>query len=101
MYSREDRIKAVQLYIDSNCNEGKVIRALGYPSPGALRQWYREYMQTGELHQTSKKKPRFTENQIKVAVEYYDKHEGSFSATVRALGYPNRNTLSQWVKLHI
>ena len=41
MYSLEDRMRAVQLYIKSGCNEGTVIRELGYPSPTALRNWYK------------------------------------------------------------
>jgi len=98
MYSHEDKLKAVQLYIESSRKERTVINVLGYPSPNALRQWYEEYIQTGELHKKSKGKPRFTKEQIRCAVEYYDEHGGSLAATARALGYPNRNTLREWIK---
>ena len=37
MYSLEDRMKAVQLYIDTGCNGAEVIRSLGYPSPKLVR----------------------------------------------------------------
>ena len=53
MYSYEERMKAVQLYIESDCSETLVFNTLGYPSPNALRQWYREYMRTGTLLQYS------------------------------------------------
>ena len=49
MYSYEERMKAVQLYIESGCNETLVYNTLGYPSPNALRQWYREYKQADML----------------------------------------------------
>lgn len=48
MYSYEDRMKAVQPYIKSGCDEVVVLQTLGYPSPNVLRQ---EYEQTGTLHQ--------------------------------------------------
>ena len=94
MYSFEDRMKAAQLYIDSGCDEVVVLRTLGYPSPNALRQWYREYKQTGTLHLKVKRKIQYTAKKIKVAVEYYNEHGGSLIETGRALGYPDRNTLS-------
>lgn len=70
-------MKALQLFIKSRRNETEVIRRLGYPSPDALQQWYREYTQTGKLHRKSKIKPRYTEKQIKTAVKYYDHHGGA------------------------
>lgn len=47
MYSLEERTKAVLLFIESDCSESTVIRTLGYPSPNALRSWYKEYISTG------------------------------------------------------
>lgn len=31
MYTLEEHMKAVELYIQSGCSEGTVIRTLGYP----------------------------------------------------------------------
>lgn len=98
MYSYEERMKAVQLYIESGCNETLVFNTLGYPSPNALRQWYREYHQTGALHCKANRQNRYSQEQINTAVKYYDEHGGSLIATCRALGYPDRNTISQWVR---
>ena len=43
MYSYEDRIRAVELYIRlGNCARA-TIRQLGYPTKNALNGWYCEY----------------------------------------------------------
>lgn len=78
MYTLEDRRRAVQLYIKSGCNEWTVIRELGYPSPTALRNWYKEYTATGELHSASASKPHYTEQEKVAAVDYFEtnKHMG-------------------------
>ncbi len=61
MYTYDQRMKAVKLFIESNINENIVIKNLGYPSPGALRSWYKEYMCNNDLRKESKGKPRFTQ----------------------------------------
>ncbi len=60
MYSLEERMKAVKLFIDSNFNERMVFRTLGYPSPNALRYWYNEYQQRGYLSEKRKHIIKFT-----------------------------------------
>ncbi|MFR9542523.1 MAG: hypothetical protein SNH27_10765 [Rikenellaceae bacterium] len=42
MFSYKERMMAVELYMQRGCNVGAVLRELGYPSPGALRQWHKE-----------------------------------------------------------
>lgn len=42
MFSYEDRLRAVQLYIKLGKRIGLTIRQLGYPTKNALRTWYRE-----------------------------------------------------------
>lgn len=49
MYTLEERMKAVELYIQSGFSEGAVIHTLGYPSYTALRYWYKEYLLNGEF----------------------------------------------------
>ena len=98
MYTLEQRKKAVELFIANGHNDSIVIRMLGYPSSNALRQWWTEYEQTGTIHEKCLPKPRFTTKQIDVAVEYYLDHGHSLIGTCRALGYPNRGTLAQWIK---
>ena len=43
MFSYEDRLRAVQLYIKLGKRVGLTIRQLGYPTKNALKSWYREY----------------------------------------------------------
>jgi transposase-like protein len=45
MYSYEDRIRAVKLYIKLGKRLRATIRQLGYPTKNSLIGWYREYEQ--------------------------------------------------------
>lgn len=49
MYSYEDRLRAVRLYIKLGKRIGLTIRQLGYPTKNALKTWYREYEQRHDL----------------------------------------------------
>jgi putative transposase len=99
MYTYEERISAVKLYIASGYDVAAVLNAVGYPSPNALRQWCREYEATGTLHIKVQRKDLYSAEQINAAVSYYAEHSGSLIGTCRALGYPDRNTLREWVHL--
>jgi transposase-like protein len=52
VYSHEDRMKVVMLYIKYDLSAADAVRELGYPGPKTLLRWYREYKATGELHRT-------------------------------------------------
>ena len=43
MYSREQRVKAIALYIKYDKSIADVIRELGYPSTNLLPRWYKAY----------------------------------------------------------
>ena len=45
MYSREKRLKAVELYIKYDKSAADVIRELGYPDRHTLRSWYGKYLE--------------------------------------------------------
>jgi len=45
MYSYEDRIRAVELYIKLGKRVRPTIRQLGYPTKNALKSWHREFEQ--------------------------------------------------------
>jgi putative transposase len=49
MYSYEDRIRAVELYIKLGRRLRSTIRQLGYPTKNALKGWFREYEQRLDL----------------------------------------------------
>lgn len=49
MYSREKRMKAVELYIRYEHSASQVIRELGYPRDrNQLRKWYLAYLEEQE-----------------------------------------------------
>jgi len=97
MYSYEDRIKAIELYIKYDLSTVDTIRELGYPNRKMLVRWYKEYQETGGLHERYIKRPAYTSVQMKVAVNYYLEHGRNISRTVRAVGYPTREVLAKWV----
>ena len=49
----------------------------------------------------ARSKPKYSDEQKKVAVQHYLDHDCCFAGTLKALGYPCRETLSAWVdELH-
>ena len=99
MYSYEDRMRAIALYVRYAQASATTIRELGYPSRKALYRWYREYEQRGDLHVGYRQRLGYSSEQQRVAVEHYFEHGRSISATVRALGYPSRTLLRAWIDL--
>lgn len=98
MYTYEERMKAVMLYIQYDKSPSAVIYELGYPSRNMLTAWYKEYTVTGALHgEDNHPKKKFTAEQRKNAVTYYLEHGRSISRTVKALGYPGSTTLGEWL----
>lgn len=97
MYSYEDRMKAVKLYIQYDHSLAAVIRELGYPSQQMLLRWYQEYAKLGDLHKTYEDPVSFTEEQKRRAIKYYLEHGKNAARTVRVLGYPCRQTFSTWL----
>lgn len=99
MYSYEDRIRAVKLYIQYDLSAAAVIRELGYPKDRhSLPKWYKEYKSTGNLKKTRPKASKYSADQRYAAVSYYLAHGKNMSKTIKALGYPGRSTLSMWLQ---
>lgn len=98
MYSYEERMKAVNLYIKYEHSLATTIQELGYPSPKALYKWFQEFEKSGELHQHSRRSQQFTLAEKQIAVDHYLEYGRNYSRTVRMLGYPNRETLRSWCK---
>ena len=98
MYSYEERIKAVKLYMKYEHSLATTIHKLGYPSPKALYGWYKEYELNGDLHNSSRRSHEFTQHEKKIAVDHYLEYGRNYSRTVRMLGYPSRETLRSWCK---
>jgi transposase InsO family protein/transposase-like protein len=98
MYSYEDRLRAVQLYIKLGKRLGLTIRRLGYPTKNALKTWYREYEQLLDLPAGYARQPRYSQAHKERAVEHHRDHGHCIAATIKALGYPSRSLLSTWIQ---
>ena len=48
MYSREKRMRAIELYIKYEKSPADVIRELGYPDRKMLGKWYKMYLEEQE-----------------------------------------------------
>lgn len=102
MYTYEERKHAVDLYIKYDNNVATVIRELGYPSRQMLYLWYSEYQKNGFQHNNFERGySKYSDEQRKQAIEYYLEHGRSISGTIRALGYPKRTTLCDWINADI
>ena len=98
MYSYEDRNRAVRLYIKLGKRIGATIRQLGYPTKNALKSWHREYEQGRDSQMGYVRlRSKYSAEQKKVAVEHYLNHGRCLAATLKALGYPCRETLATWI----
>jgi putative transposase len=99
MYSYADRLRAVELYLKLGKRVKATIRQLGYPTKNALRSWYREYEQHLDVRvRCVARAPKYSEAEKQAALEHYRTHDRCISATMRALGYPGRGTLTAWVR---
>ena len=102
MYSYEDRIRAVKLYIKLGKRIGATLRQLGYPTKNALKSWHREFEQRQDLPAASVRSwQKYSDEHKQAAVEHYFNHDRCMTATIKALGYPCRDTFAAWIdELH-
>ena len=74
MYSYEDRLRAVRLYIKLGLRVGPTIRQLGYPTKNSLKNWHQEYVQRHDLAAGYERSPKYSQAQKARAVEHYLEH---------------------------
>lgn len=98
MYSYEDRLRAVRLYIKLGKRIGLTIRQLGYPTKNALKTWYREYEQRHDLRACYARPPKYSQAQKERAIEHLLEHGRCIAVTTKSLGYPSRALLSSWLQ---
>ncbi len=98
MYSYEDRVRAVRLYIKLGKRIAATIRQLGYPTKNSLKSWHREYEERLDLPTGYVRLPKYSQAQKELAVKHYLEHGRCVSATIKALGYPGRGSLPAWVQ---
>jgi len=100
MFSYEDRLRAVRLYIELGKRIGLTIRQVGYPTKNALKSWHLEYEQHLDLPAGYVRRPRYSQAQKVRAVEHYLYLENRrcVNATIKGVGYSSRALLPVWVK---
>jgi transposase-like protein len=100
MYSYEDRVQAVRLYLKLGKRIKATIRQLGYPTKNSLKAWQREYEQCHDLRVGYvRATPRYSAEQKQAAaVDHYLSHDRCGAPTLRALGYPSRGTFVAWME---
>ena len=100
-YSKEQRDRAVDLYVRYERCAADVIRELGYPSSGMLPVWYRERLEeerAGRQSTRGKRYRRYTDEQKRAAVDHYLEYGRRLRRAMRALGYPkSHELLTAWI----
>jgi len=75
MYSRELRMRAIELYIKYEKSPADVIRELGYPDRKMLGKWYKMYLEKQETGVPYEKRfaklPSFSQEEQEAAVRHY------------------------------
>lgn len=97
MYTNEQKMKAVELYIKYNHRATQVSRELGYPHPNFIARWYKEYLQNGTFRTKYERQNKYTEEQKQYALQYYQEHGCCATQTMRDLGYPSPFILRKWI----
>ena len=100
-YSREQRDRAVDLYIKYERCAADVIRELGHPGKGALPSWYADRLEeerTGVPSGRGERYRRYTDGQKRAAVDHYLEYGRRPGRTMRMLGYPkSKELLMAWI----
>lgn len=98
MFSYEERMRAVLLYIKYGCRSGPVISELGYPKRQSLRLWYKQYKETGSLTISYQRKSKYSNIERNRAIQHYLSHGKCIDYTIRELGYPCKELLLNWIR---
>jgi len=98
MYSYEDRIRAVKLYIKLDKRIAATLTQLGYPTKNALKAWYQEYEQAQDVSNGYvRSRLKYSQAQKQLANDYYLGHGRYLTGTIKALDYPSRDLLTHWI----
>jgi putative transposase len=63
-----------------------------------LDKMVQDVFETGVFLEQYSRSSKYSLEQKKTAVDYYLEHGRNLSRTIRALGYPSRETLRSWCK---
>ena len=100
-YSRQQRERAVDLYIKYEHSAADVIHELGYPSRTILYVWYRERPEeerAGVPSGRGQRHRRYSDGQKRAAVDHCLEYGRRPGRTMRMLGYPkSKELLMAWI----
>jgi len=99
MYTREERVRAIELFIKYDKHPTKTVRELGYPTGSTLVNWYKSHVEEQEMGILSNPNsiyPKYPIEKKQAALEHYFANGRNLSETVRALGYPSIMMLRRW-----
>lgn len=96
MYSYEDRMGAIELYLRYDRSAAAVINELGCPNRQTLRLWHMEFAENGGLSRGRHR--RHDDLRKRAAVDHFFDHGRCLARTARQLGYPkSKELLASWV----
>jgi putative transposase len=98
MYSYDDRMRAVKLYISLGKRMAPTLRLLGFGTKNSVKSWCREFEATEDLSLRRTRREKYSIEQKRSAIDHYVHHGRCLAQTVRALGYPCDAKLRQWVR---
>ena len=99
MYSYEDRLYAVKLYLKLGRRLKATLLQLGYANRASLKEWCAEFEQTQDLRQGYRiRRGNYTPEQKHYAVAYYAEHGCKLLQTIRDIGYPCAESLRLWIR---
>lgn len=94
MYSREDKLRTVELFIRYDFGPQSATSELGYPCRGSLCNWYEEYLSNGNDIPDVNPYKHCSEGLKRVAVDRCFEHGRCLTRTCRALGCPSKGFLA-------
>lgn len=97
MYSREDKLGAVELFIKCDFSPQPAINELGHPCRVSLYNRCKEYLANGSDIPDSNPYRRCGEGLKRVAVDHYFEYGKCTARICRAPGYPSKELLTAWI----
>lgn len=88
MYSRKERLTAMEVFIKYDRSAAAVIRELGYPSRKLLPQWHEYYLEeqkSGVLWERYRRDHKYSSQQQEAAIQHFLDHGRSIARKVRDL----------------
>ncbi|MET3109259.1 transposase-like protein [Oxalobacteraceae bacterium GrIS 1.18] len=99
MYTYEERLRAVKLYLKLDRRCKATIHQLGYATKNSLKAWHEEFQERGDLKGGyARSRMKYSEEQKNVALDHYVNHGHCIAFTKKMLGYPGRAKLREWVR---